>query len=731
MHGWMKPGAYFAILYKSLFKSISFREEVEDWGRSERLRAILWTGAYNLFTCLALVVGLCSILSLLVQEDINWGRAFIGFAVAVAINVAFGVDSRVARRVTMVVASGVALGVASGVAGGVTCGVTCGVAVSVAVGVTYGVAVGVTYGVVASGVTALGIAALVAIGVAIGVAGGVAFGVAGGVASGVAIGVAYTTSFILVFSRIFYYPFYWLTRATSNRNPLHWDENICLPVPWLSQLLLYYKREEGVAAAAGLASFLVENRPLHRKTAQRGLVALATDVMERFSSIQQIAQLPQELDFMPPPGKMTEDYAEALRELSTIAEDVHLAWQEDNLANRLRLYKRVRDSISDFQRVSNASRQHSYVQFRKVGRNWLQIVEREIARIEDIHGKPLPNPFVTGPPVQPEDGEVFVGRSDIIQAIQTEALREGATGAILFTGGRRTGKSSTLLQLNRFLPSTLRAVYFDCQSPKVKESLMQFCRNFAEEIGRQVPKLRNKPVPNNLSALTDWLEAAEETLRAEGRHILICIDEYERLGPLIQDGTLRGLADALRSWVQRFRRLTFLFAGSHELRELGDIDWTDYLINVRTVYISYLDEASALKLVTKPVPEFDMQYQPETLPRNLTERLGRQPYLLQCAMSELVEYLNGDSNRKIATPPDLDQAVTRIFSAAGQYLEHLWEQEFDDEARKLLLRLAKGKAVDEKTPIAKRLLRKEIIRRTDGSLVFCVPALQEWIQEHY
>ena len=723
MKNWMTLGEYFGILYKILFKSISFTGEVEEWPRRERLRVVLWTGFYNLLLGVV-VISAFEAASFVLGFEFDWFFALreVGFGVGfgVAIGVAFGV----AIGVGFGVAGGVAFGVAFGVGLGVAIGVAFGVAVVVAIGVAFGVALGVAFGVT------FGVALGVALGVAGGVAGGVAFGIGyGEVAGGVAFGVALFVGYFLETGRYFYYPFYW--KGAGKRNPVYWDENIVLPVPWFSNLLLYYKREEGIKAAADLAIFLTENRPIHRKAAQRGLLVLAADTMERFASPQQIAQLPQELAFMPPPGKMGEDYDIALRELSAIAEDVQLAWEENNLANRLRLYKRIRESIADFQKTSNASRKRSYVLFRKVGKNWLQVIGQEIERLEQMHGKPLPNPFITGPPVQPEDGEVFVGRSDIIQAIQTETLREGATGAILFTGGRRTGKSSTLLNLNRFLPSSLRAVYFDCQSPKMRESLQQFCRHLAGEISQTLPAKKKQPLPQKLTELTEWLEAAELALKAEGCHVLICIDEYERLGSLIQDGTLRGLADALRSWVQRFRRVTFLFAGSHELRELSDIDWSDYLINVRTVYISYLDEAAALKLVTKPVPEFDLEYKPGTLPRQLTERLGRQPYLLQCTMSEMVENLNNNGNRKLAEPTDIDHAVTQMFITAGQYFEHFWEKELEEDARELLLRLAKKKSVKADSAAAKRLVRKEVLRRTDGRLTFCVPVLQEWVVANY
>ena len=705
MRYWLSPKGYFRLLYRSLFKAISLAQEVENWPKNRRLAVMLQAGAYNYILALGLVL----IVQLLFFPSFSFEQDFGKLALRVALGVAFGVAFGVVGEMVFGVVAGVAAGVAGGVSGGVTLGVALGMATGVGIGLS---------GRVASGVY-------------VGLAPAVVFGVVGGLAGDVTFGGVFTISYFLILGRYFYWPFYYFRySSTSPRNPLRWDENIALPIPFFNTLLRRYTEKEGLEAAAAFATFLLENRPVQRKVAQSGLLTLAADAMKRFSSPRQIANLRQELSFMPNAEQMPEDYGEALRPLLELSEDTQKALREYNPANQLRLLKGISRRLAEFQKTANLSRQRSWAAFGQVSLQWKRVIDKEVHRIGQSAGLPLPNPFITGNPIREKDSPLFVGRRDIINQIQTEALREGAAGAILFTGNRRTGKTSTLLHLERFLPSTLRPAFFDCQSPFLQSSLASFSTAVGQRVMQRCGLEKEAP-PTGLAALTTLLEKAQQQLAAQNHYLLICIDEYERLGPLIANGTLPGLADTFRYWIQHFPRLILLFAGSHELAEARAIDWTDYLINVRTVRISYLEEEAALQLATQPIPDFGLRYESEALPLAFVRRLGRQPYLLQCALYELVEHLNNDGNRRTATAADLEVAIQQMFVAATNHFEHFWRSELDERGREVVRRLSQGLPVPEEEPAVKRLVRKEVLRREEGRLVFCVLAVGEWVQENY
>ncbi len=45
--------------------------------------------------------------------------------------------------------------------------------------------------------------------------------------------------------------------------------------------------------------------------------------------------------------------------------------------------------------------------------------------------------------------------------------------------------------------------------------------------------------------------------------------------------------------------------------------------------------------------------------------------------------------------------------------------------------LSQGQLIPEEEPTAKRLLKREVLCREGGRLVFCVPVMGEWVRENY
>ncbi|MBL8189109.1 MAG: hypothetical protein JNK38_13950, partial [Acidobacteria bacterium] len=94
----------------------------------------------------------------------------------------------------------------------------------------------------------------------------------------------------------------------------------------------------------------------------------------------------------------------------------------------------------------------------------------------------LPNPYVAGAPLQSRDFGLHKGRRDIIRAIEKYILDTNQRPALMLYGRRRTGKTSTLLNLPLLISSQFEPVYIDCQDAKWHESDQAFCYNLAREI---------------------------------------------------------------------------------------------------------------------------------------------------------------------------------------------------------------------------------------------------------
>lgn len=96
-------------------------------------------------------------------------------------------------------------------------------------------------------------------------------------------------------------------------------------------------------------------------------------------------------------------------------------------------------------------------------------------------------------------------------------------------------------------------------------------------------------------------------------------------------------------------------------------------------------------------------------------------------MSELLNILNNDNNRKTATQKDVENAIDRaIIATSPAYFINIWKNDIHDDEREFIKKLAFEKSLDFSAQY-KRLIQKEILREDDGKLCFCVPVFGEWI----
>jgi uncharacterized protein len=751
----MSPKEYFSLLFKCFFKNYSLEKEVKSWDKSQGIKTILWANLYNgilasVIVCLVWCV--CSILN--IPFDIILALKKVLFSVLGGI--LFGVVGSVVLGIVVGVVLGVLFGVVLGIFFGVVGGVVGGVAEGVVGGVVFGVGFGVLLGVIFDVVldVIFGVFGGVLFGVLVGVFGGVLFGILENISKGIehvfVLGLLTTiSSFIAYIFSTGRFWYFFIQPLYKKSNPLWWDENIGIPVPFLPNILRGYAKAKDFNKTIEFAKFLIEERPVQRRVAQRSLILIALDRMKDFKTLDDVQQLASSLSFMPSDdwfsnfyddhertifgiiiidysdGNLTKNYNDEYQKYLSISNDLLKTNEELNYANRVAVYERTRAKLLDYRKASNLSNSPFAQNFGEVADAWQKVLTKTIDDLRAGGKLPIANPYTLGKALQ-ADSDQFLGRKDIIQKIETETLRAGAATALLFIGNRRTGKSSTLNNLQRFVQSAVRTVFADLQDAEVTNSTADFCETLTERIAKSL-RIPAPPPIRDLAAFTKWLKQRDADLIRDNRYLLICIDEYERLEGMIKQGKLADLPDSLRHWIQHLQHIVFLFAGSHEPSELkGDLDWTDYLINVRNVPISYLEYDAAMQLVTMPVPNFDLTWKTDDLADKLVLRLGRQPYLLQCTMWNLVENLNNQS-RKEATQVDIEQALDKVLEGdARNHFSHFWDTEMTNAMRQLLSNLARNTPPTEGS-VLNSLKRKEIVKLEDGAYVFCVPLLKEWI----
>jgi AAA+ ATPase superfamily predicted ATPase len=654
----------------------------------------------------------------------------------------------VAGGVTGDVAFGAALGVAGGVAEGVTYGVALGAAYGVTFGVTFGVAFGVAEG-VAEGV-AYGVAYGVAEGVAYGVAEGVAFGVAFGVALGVALGVAYILGILRVYfwlpELLWVLTLHFLTRQSNQARalrylPSRFDQFIILPLPFMDELIVEAYRENPSAARETIDYLITSTN--QQNVAAQAMVSIAIDSLNHCQKLGDIVDLTEELAWIPsPPPK---DLGSALSHLLDISQGVRASVESTSLYRQLELLNRPISALRELPNTlafgKNARLANT---FGGIAQRWLTILERAQRTLQEQaqYSTEIRQVYIAGNALDPQTAKHrFKGRIDLFREIETLALAEPPPVLLLY-GGRRTGKTSTLKYLPHKVGANFVPVLVDLQGAASAITLSGLAEELAKQVieaARRLPRRLDLPYPdkNKLAqdpfpALQDWLRDIERTFPS--KRFLLCLDEFERLSEVVQATGSRTPLNFLRNVLQHRASWTLLFSGSHEPKELPDY-WSDYLINTRTLRVSYLDEDSARELIVQPVEDFPDIYS-STAVDAIIHLTRCQPYLVQLTCYEVVELLNRDirENRRDAstakaTAQDVETVIPTVLERGGEYFRELWKS-LTDSDRHLLRRLVQGETpIPQDKAVVRKLERKEILEKTESGYGFQVPLVQKYVEQ--
>lgn len=554
---------------------------------------------------------------------------------------------------------------------------------------------------------------------------------------------------LLLSLRLFYWPCqlvqYYRVRQTADlfplfrNSPVYWDEVIAFPLPHLTSWLVKLvesDRERGLAEIL----FVAAKRPFQRSAAQRALIIVALRELKQFDSLEKLATAGRVLRFVPIDAEyLPRGFAGVQRRLGTIAQTVQEYLTRFTPASRMDILRELRDELIELRLMASVIGLPIGSSLQPLANRWLRLVEQEQTECQKhLISTPLPNPFVAGNPLQPRDHELFKGRRDIVTAIEEHIINPDRSTTLLLYGRRRIGKTSTLLNLPRLLSSQFVPVFIDFQDAKWRESDAVFCyqltHSLVEELleqnasfGLNEPQLEQFEL-HPFTALDEALDRVEEIAQQLEKSILLTFDEYERLeGGLKTDRLTTAILDQLRHIVQHREGITVLFSGSHRFEELHGIAWSDYLINVKTLELSFLPEQDAHDLLTEPVPE--LVYHPGAIERVLA-LTHCQPYLLQAVAFELVNSLNSQ-NRLEAQVEDIEVAAEKVLGAAQAYFYYTWQEECSEQEKAVLRTLAANGAthlsVSQDPEAVRSLCHKDILENVDQQYRFTIELFRRWI----
>jgi hypothetical protein len=566
---------------------------------------------------------------------------------------------------------------------------------------------------------------------------------AGGVALGVAVGLGALRAY-------FWLPeLAWMlalaTALSQGKNaarmlpllPPRFDQLIILPLPFMDKIIVKAHRENPAAAQQFIRYLISETN--QQAVAARAMRGIAEDVLARCQAVQDIVHAADQLAWLPTP--LPKGFSPFFAELLDVSKGVRAAMQatspyrqSQELARQIGLLEGIQNRLAAAGHMSDATT------FGGVAKRWLGLLQalRQSLEARAKATEEIPQVYLPASALEPDlAGGLFRGREDIFRQIEDVVLAKQPQTLLLY-GGRRAGKTSTLNYLPRRITPDVVPLKVDLQGVVTAQTLAGLAvqlATHAARAGQQLGVMLNMPNPADFQtdpfpALERWMDSVERTVGQ--KRILLCLDEYERLGEFVEAFNNRAPLNFLRYVIQNRRRWIILLSGSHLLDELPGY-WSDYLINTRPIRVSYLEREAARSLIVSPVDGFPDIYTPETVDAIL-EMTRCQPYLVQLACYEIVERLN-HARRKRASPDDLQAVVPVMFERGSEYFRELWES-LADEERSILRRLARNDpslrletslVEDGMGTYLRRLVRREIIEQHDGIYRFQVPLIQQYV----
>lgn len=293
--------------------------------------------------------------------------------------------------------------------------------------------------------------------------------------------------------------------------------------------------------------------------------------------------------------------------------------------------------------------------------------------------KPIVNPYSPGTPLR-RNSEVFFGREGLFSFIRENAGRVSQKNVLILVGQRRTGKTSALLHLDHHLPDNLFSIYVDCQSLGVVPGMPALFHDLAWVISDAFAAKGEELV---VPTLNDWQQdpgglfqrkflPAVRDLLPEETTILLIFDEFEAFENLVEDGILPPtIFTYLRHLMQHAHGISFIFAGTHRLEEMGTDYWS-VLFNIALYrHVGFLDDEAATRLIRDPVSP-NIIYDDLAVDKILRVTAGH-PYFLQLVCYTLVNRANAQKTGYI-TISDVNAALEEMLRLGEVHFAYLWQR---------------------------------------------------------
>lgn len=354
----------------------------------------------------------------------------------------------------------------------------------------------------------------------------------------------------------------------------------------------------------------------------------------------------------------------------------------------------------------------------------------------------------------------FYGRQDILEGM-ADNLRTGPDHSVsmIVYGLKRTGKTSVV---KRFIEYTLRErelaqVYWPVYVDLLKDSGIKKVSNDGDFLYFLI-QLMNEALPTRIDvrsfsddfqsdsfeAFSFLLEGMLETIYPH--KLLLVLDEFSVLQgqfrPISSGGVLsEEVFGFLSNVIQSTSQLTFIFTGTYVLMEMMREHAFDLAKICEPRMVSFLDEASARRLIEEPVgrdkknPDRGwLEYDPRVIDRIITVT-NCHPYLIQHLCMQLVNRMNKRKHNYVNLN-DINSIIDNTISrpAYAMPILTLWN-EFDAPQHKVLSAVAansgSGQSQVEVTEIVNTFRGRGDSMQVEDILTTCLSLVDAELLEKY
>ncbi|RKZ79242.1 MAG: hypothetical protein DRR19_25260 [Candidatus Parabeggiatoa sp. nov. 1] len=521
------------------------------------------------------------------------------------------------------------------------------------------------------------------------------------------------------------------------RHSAFWDEHQWLPLWGLEQQLVTVHEYYPNATETAMTQLSVGRQSW---AVQAAKIELDLDILGKCETIYDIAEVHTTLLSS---DKLLGSVGEWLRSFRQMGQDIETALSQRDSASQQVMLKAVINHIKGL--LVGDGKSNDMRRFREIALKWQNIVEQFINEL--LNTQDIRNPYTFGPPLNKKVHNVFAQRPDVTTGIE-QLLQTSHCPPLLLYGQRRTGKTTLLMNMDTLLPSTFIMFFVDCQGPVAwARDHASFFYNLGRAIvgaEKNYPDLTFPPLDEDtlrddpFTYFDKWLDKLEQA--TGDKILLLALDEFVVLDEAFNDKRLQpqAILGMFRHIIQFRPRFRLLFAGTHTFADLQH--WAGYLINVKTVHISYLSENEARQLIEQPVKFFPLRYTPEASQRVLTVTHAH-PALVQLLCGELVLLKNTQPiNQRLQVEVDeVEAAIPDALKSGAFFFADIKQNQVDETGRAVLHFIAsKGEGTlvsqaDLQTQFTTDLeetlallQQREIIEAVEGGYRFQIELVRRW-----